>query len=80
MAQRRKGREGDALVLWHFFASLRLCAFALKILLIEFLPTRAGKSNVSHCPHVGGAAIGTLAFRANDNEVCGRRRIHNKGY
>jgi len=24
--------------LWHFFASLRLCAFALKILLIEFLP------------------------------------------
>ena len=33
---------------------------------------RAGKSNVSHCPDVGGAAVCTLVFRANDNEVCGR--------
>ena len=25
--------------------------------------------NVSHCPHLGGAAIGTLVARANDNEL-----------
>jgi len=25
-------------------------------------------ANVVHCPHVGGAAIGMLVNRANDNE------------
>ena len=31
--------------------------------------------NVSHCPHVGGAAIGTLVLRANDNELY-LRQLH----
>ena len=31
--------------------------------------------NVSHCPHLGGAAIGTLVDRANDNELF-LRQLH----
>jgi hypothetical protein len=39
--ERRNACEGDAMVLWYFFASLRLCVFALKILLSGFLPNSA---------------------------------------
>ena len=31
--------------------------------------------NVSHCTHLGGAAIGTLVFRANDSELF-LRQLH----
>lgn len=31
--------------------------------------------NVSHCPHLGGAAIGTVVHRANDNELF-LRQLH----
>ena len=34
-----------------------------------------GCPNVSHCPHLGGAALGTLVIRANDNEVY-LRQLH----
>jgi hypothetical protein len=31
--------------------------------------------NVSHCPHLGGAAIGTVVLRANDKELF-LRQLH----
>ena len=32
-------------------------------------------ANVSHCPHLGGAALGTLVMMANEQEL-GRRALH----
>ncbi len=31
--------------------------------------------NVSHCPHLGGAALGTLVLMANEQELS-RRALH----
>ena len=31
--------------------------------------------NVSHCPHLGGAALGTLVLLANEQELS-RRALH----
>jgi hypothetical protein len=36
---------------------------------IVFYPEHEhGRRQVSHCPHLGGAALGTLVHRANENE------------
>ncbi len=41
-----------------------------------FYPNHEHKCpNVSHCPHLGGAALGTLVLMANEQELS-RRALH----
>ena len=42
----------------------------------SFYPKHAHNCpNVSHCPHLGGAALGTLVLLANEQELS-RRALH----
>ena len=45
-------------------------------MLFSFYPKHEHNcANVSHCPHLGGAALGTLVMMANEQEL-GRRALH----
>jgi hypothetical protein len=43
----------------------------------SFYPNHEHKCpNISHCPHLGGAALGTLVLLANEQELS-RRALHS---